>query len=123
MLFPEVRAAIVRLLFSVPRRRFHVRELARRSGLALSTVHQELHNLARLGVIGSSSNGYHRFYAANSQHAFFQPLSRIVEKSANLGSSGHDAGVYRRAKKRAPRKKRSLPRNLPTNWGLFRRHE
>ncbi|MEY2502515.1 MAG: hypothetical protein QOI07_2849 [Verrucomicrobiota bacterium] len=65
-LFPKVRAEILRLLFTNPRTELYVRELARLSGLSLQTVQDELAKLEAARLIVSRSNGYHRFYRADS---------------------------------------------------------
>jgi predicted transcriptional regulator len=84
VLFPKVRAEILRLLFSDPARQRYVRELMTMSGLALRTVQEELANLSAAGPITSWSNGYHRFYRANRDHPLFSHLMSIVRKSARL---------------------------------------
>jgi predicted transcriptional regulator len=84
ILFPQVRAEILRLLFSDPARQRYVRELMAMSGLALGTVQEELANLSAAGLITSWSNGYHRFYRANGDHPLFSHLMNIVRKSARL---------------------------------------
>jgi len=123
VLFPTVRARLLRLLFSLPPRRFHVRDLARRSELALSTVQEELHNLTALGVLTTSSNRYHRFYAANSRHPLFEPLSRIVHMSERLPLISRSARYrpqrHRGKKQRATAKVPPLPPNRPPGWDLF----
>lgn len=84
VLFPKVRAEILRLLFSEPARQRYVRELVAMSGLALRTVQEELANLTAAGLITSWSNGYHRFYRANRDHPLFSALFRIVRLSGQL---------------------------------------
>jgi predicted transcriptional regulator len=84
ILFPKVRAEILRLLFSDPARQRYVRELTVMSGLALATIQEELGNLSTAGLITSWSNGYQRFYRANRDHPLFSHLVRIVQASARL---------------------------------------
>ena len=84
VLFPKVRAEILRLLFSEPARQRYVRELMAMSGLALRTVQEELATLTAAGLITSWSNGYHRFYRPNRDHPLFSALFRIVRMSAQL---------------------------------------
>ena len=57
ILFPKVRAEILRLLFSDPTRQRYVRELMVMSGLALRTVQEELANLSAAGLLTSWSIG------------------------------------------------------------------
>ena len=96
ILFPKVRAEILRLLFSDPARQRYVRELMAMSGLALRTVQEELAKLSAAGLVTSWSNGYHRFYRANADHSLFSHLMSIVRKSARLP----------RVKKASPRRRR-----------------
>ena len=96
ILFPKVRAEILRLLFSDPTRQRYVRELMALSGLALGTVQEELANLTAASLITNWSNGYHRFYRANRDHPLFPALLRIVQTSARLP----------RVKRPPPRRKR-----------------
>ena len=123
MLFPSVRAELLRLFFKLRRHPLHVRDIARRAELAVSTVHEELHNLKELGVITSSSNGYQRFYSANPQHVLFQSLSKLVQLSDRSPVQGR-AKAYRsvdRRRKRVPQTSRLAP-DRPLNWGIFRHH-
>lgn len=96
VLFPKVRAEILRLLFSNPKQQRYVRELMTMSGLALRTVQEELANLSAAGLVTSWSNGYHRFYRANRDHPLFPHLLSIVRISARLP----------RVKRRPPRRRR-----------------
>jgi hypothetical protein len=57
LLFPKVRAEILRILLSEPRKQRYVRELMLMSGLALRTVQEELATLTVLGMVTSWSNG------------------------------------------------------------------
>ena len=84
LLFPKVRAEILRLLFSNAKSQRYVRELMTMSGLALRTVQEELATLSALGLVTSWSNGYHRFYRANRDHPLFPHLRAIVQTSARL---------------------------------------
>jgi predicted transcriptional regulator len=68
VLFPEVRAKLLRLLFTTPPKQQYVRELMTRSGLCLHTVQDELGKLYAIGLVTNWSNGYKRFYQANHDH-------------------------------------------------------
>jgi predicted transcriptional regulator len=98
LLFPKVRAEMLRLLFFEPTKQRYVRELMAMSGLALRTVQEELATLSALGVVTSWSNGYHRFYRANRDHPLFSPLLAIVHESARLPNS--TAPAHRRHRHR-----------------------
>ena len=68
VLFPNVRATMLRLLFRTPPKQRYIRELMNLSGLALCTVQDELRKLSAVGLVTSWSNGYHRYYQASEQH-------------------------------------------------------
>jgi hypothetical protein len=108
VLFPVVRAKIFRALLTPPMKQRYVRELMIESGLALHTVQDELRKLSAVGLVTSWSNGYHRFYRANSDHPLFAPLRRIIEISAELPATKHSAlhrPLRRRPTKRARRRR------------------
>ena len=98
LLFPKVRAEILRLLFFSPKQQRYVRELMNKSGLALRTVQEELANLSAIGLVTSWSNGYHRFYRANQDHPLFSHLLSIVQTSARLPRVQLPAHRRRRAR-------------------------
>ena len=115
ILFPRVRAEILRLLFSDPARERYVRELAGMSRLALRTVQEELINLSAAGLVTNWTNGYHRFYRANRDHELFPSLVRIVQTSARLPA------VKKRPVRRKKRKVRPAPPRSSVGFGPFRR--
>ncbi len=123
VLFPEVRAQMLRLLFHPPQNQRYVRELMNMSGLALHTVQDELRKLSAVGILTSWSNGYHRFYRANRRHSLFKHLFYIVQISAHLPETKRS--VLRRRRSRFGRKKRTTRRtppfanDRPPQWGLF----
>ena len=80
VLFPSVRAELLRRLFFDPTREFYVREMARLTTLALGTVQQELARMSAAVLVTSRSNGYHRFYRANRKHPVFADLQNLVIK-------------------------------------------
>jgi predicted transcriptional regulator len=115
ILFPRVRAEILRLLFLEPARERYVRELVAMSGLALRTVQEELINLSAAGLITNWTNGYHRFYRANRDHELFPSLVRIVQASARLPAV-RKPPMRRKNRKRRPTRSRSS-----VGLGPFRR--
>jgi hypothetical protein len=125
VLFPEVRAKLLHLFFTTPPKQHYVRELMNMSGLALHTVQDELRKLTAVGLLISSSNGYHRFYRANRDHAMYPQLLRIVQLSETLPrtrpSALHCPRGRRAPKGQSRRKPRPLPVDRPVNWNLFSR--
>jgi Bacterial regulatory protein, arsR family len=123
VLFPKVRAQLLLLLFDAPQKQRYVRELMRMSGLALSTVQDELRKLKAIGLVSSWSNGYHRFFNVNRDHPLFPDLLHIIEISARLSPVKHSRSQHqphsRIQNKRRRQKLAVLAADRPTNWGLF----
>jgi hypothetical protein len=123
VLFPRVRAELLRLLLLEPAQQRYVRELMSMSGLALHTIQDELRKLNALGLIVTWSNGYHRFYRANQDHPLFQSLLHIVRGSVKLPSPKQK--LLRQPRRRRPAKQRTgrrvvpLPKDWPGKWNLF----
>ncbi len=120
VLFPKVRAAMLRLFFCTPPKQHYVRELMNLSGLALCTVQDELRKLSAVGLLTSWSNGYQRYYKANRAHPLFADLLRIVHRSRRLPAAKHVA-LHRRSSSRANSKRprravRPLPPDRPIRW-------
>ncbi len=99
-LFPLVRAEILRLLFTNARTELYVRQLARLSDLSLQTVQDELANLEAAHLIASRSNGYHRFYRADSKHPLYATLRKLVVRAASHAKPQPRARGQRRVERR-----------------------
>jgi DNA-binding transcriptional ArsR family regulator len=84
LLSSRVKAETFRLLFSVPGRELHVREIERQSGLADATVRQELKRLARLGVVEVRRDGNRTYYRANARHPLYPDIRNLVLKTSGL---------------------------------------
>jgi predicted transcriptional regulator len=120
VLFPQVRAEILRLLFAPPQKERYVRELMSMSGLRLSTVQDELRKLSALQLVASRSNRYHRFYRANRGHLLFRDLVHIVEVSGRSARIDRDEIRLQRGRRSRRRMQpRHLPPDRPMNWNLF----
>lgn len=65
VLFPRVRAEVLRLLFVGDERAMHLRELARKAGVAVRTMQQEVAKLERAGLIESTRDGNRLVLRAN----------------------------------------------------------
>ncbi len=99
-LFPVVRAEVLQLLFTNPRQELYVRELARLSALSLQTVQDELAKLQAAELISSRSNGYHRFYRANSKHPLYAALRKML-----IGGASHPKPIARLRRSRTGRRR------------------
>lgn len=95
LLFPQVRAEVLRLLFADAGRELHGRDLARQSGLNVKTVQDELAKLGGADLVTSRRDGNRRYYRANASHPLFPVLQRLVLQTAGLRDvlAGALAGV------------------------------
>ena len=84
LLFPQVRAEVLRLLFADARREVHGRDLARQSGLNVKTVQDELGKLSEADLVTSRRDGNRRYYRANPGHPLFPDLQQLVLKTSGL---------------------------------------
>jgi len=84
VLFPQVRAEVLRLLFADPGRELHLRELTRQAGLGLGTMQGELKKLSTVDLVTSRRDGNRRCYRANASHPLFPELQRLALKTAGL---------------------------------------
>ena len=84
LLFPRVRAEILRLLFVDAQIELHLRELMRQSGLSLGTVQEELEKLHAAELVISRRDGNRRYYRANLNHPLFRDLQQLVLKTSGL---------------------------------------
>ena len=101
LLFPRVRAELLRALFFDATREMYVRELARHCDVALSATQEELANLVDADLLRCRSDGFHIFYRANRRHRMFTDLQQLVIKSSRTRA------VSRRRTKRRYWPKRS----------------
>jgi predicted nucleotidyltransferase len=91
LLSSKVKAEVFRLLFGVNGQPLHVRELERRSGMALGTVRQELARLTKVGVIEARVDGNRRYYAAREDHPLYSEIRGLVLKTSGLADVLRDA--------------------------------
>jgi DNA-binding transcriptional ArsR family regulator len=84
ILSSRARAEIFRLLFGVSSQELHMRELERRSGLALGTIQQELKKLEGMELIVARKDGNRVYYSANASHALYGDIHRLVLKTSGL---------------------------------------
>jgi predicted nucleotidyltransferase len=84
VLFPQVRAEVLRLLFADESRELHLRELTRQSGLTLGTLQSEVEKLCAADLLLSRRDGNRRYFKANTTHPLFPDLHQLVLKTAGL---------------------------------------
>ncbi len=84
ILFPQVRAEVLRLLFADPGKELHLRELSRLSQLALGTLQAEVRKLAAAELIVARRDGNRLYYRANTSHPVFPELQGLALKTTGL---------------------------------------
>jgi DNA-binding transcriptional ArsR family regulator len=84
ILSSHARAEIFRLLFGVSAQEFHVRELERRSGLAIRTVSKELKRLEEMDLVTARRDGNRLYYSANTTHPLYEDIRNLVLKTSGL---------------------------------------
>lgn len=76
------RHQVLALLFLQPEGSFHVREIARRTGVPAGSLHRELRRLAEAGLLIHESVGNRVRYRANQSCPIFPELAGIFRKTA-----------------------------------------
>ncbi len=61
-----------------------MRELGRRSGLALGTIQQELKKLEGMELLVARRDSNRVYYRANASHALYEDIHRLVLKTSGL---------------------------------------
>ena len=97
LLSSRVKAEMFQLLFGTSDVPLHLRELERRSGLAVGTVRQELERLVHLGLVEKNADGNRRLYTAKRDHPLYVDIHNLVLKTSGLVEVLRDALVAARA--------------------------
>ena len=84
ILSSKIRSEIFRMLFGVNGGELHMREIERRSGLAIGTIQQELKKLLRLDLIKKRKDGNRLYYEANQEHPLYPDIRNLVLKTVGL---------------------------------------
>lgn len=80
----KARAAFFSILFGIDKEEVHLREIQRRSGLAIETVRKEANNLIELGLILRRPSGNRVYYKANSSHQLYREIHQMVLKTSGI---------------------------------------
>src|SRR5438093_10435609 len=91
VLASNVKAEVFRRLCGLDCGPLHLREIERRSGLAVATVQQELKRLTRLGVIEARPDGNRTYYVAREDHPLYPEIRGLVLKTSGLADLLRDA--------------------------------
>lgn len=84
LLFSSYRRQVLGLLLLRPDERFHVREIARLTGLPAGTLHRELRSLTEAGLLLRDAVGNQVRYRANRECPIFDELAGIFRKTTGL---------------------------------------
>jgi len=82
LLFGAYRYRVLSLLLLRPGDSFHVRMIARLTGVPAGSLHRELRLLADAGLLNAERQGNQVRYSANEGSSVFKPLAAILEKTA-----------------------------------------
>lgn len=81
VLLPAIRRELLVLFFLMPEESFHLRYLARRLKTGQGSLHRELEQLVKVGILSSERVERLRLYRVNPDGFLFVELRRIVEKT------------------------------------------
>ncbi len=84
VLFGAYRRQILALLLLRPEESFHVREVARLTGVPAGSLHRELKSLSEAGLLTRSTAGNQVRYQAERSCPIFEELAGIFRKTAGL---------------------------------------
>jgi len=90
MFSPYRRQLLAKLLLR-PDEQFHVRELARMTGISAGSLHRELKAMAESGLLLRQKTGNQVFYRANTHCLIFEELAAIFRKTLGMADLLHDA--------------------------------
>ncbi|MGQ0510443.1 MAG: nucleotidyltransferase domain-containing protein [Betaproteobacteria bacterium] len=89
LLFGTHRHRVLSLLLLRPGEAFHVRRIARLTGVSAGSLHRELRQLAEAGLLKRAASGNQVLYSANPDSPVFHELSSILDKTAGAPPTLH----------------------------------
>jgi predicted nucleotidyltransferase len=90
-MFNTSRRQLLAQLLLRPSEDFHVRELARMTGISAGTLHRELKSLADTGLLSRKQVGNQVRYQANPYCPIYKELAAIFRKTAGLADLVREA--------------------------------
>lgn len=84
-LWPQCRQHVLTLLLGDARKRWHLRDVVRKTGGAVGTVRRELKGLTACGIARENRDGNRLYYQANVQCPIYPELSALIRKTSGLG--------------------------------------
>ena len=89
LLFGTHRHRVLSLLLLRPGEGFHVRRIARLTGVSAGSLHRELRQLAEAGLLRRSTSGNQVLYSANPDSPVYHELTSILDKTAGAPPTLH----------------------------------
>jgi predicted nucleotidyltransferase len=90
LLFGAYRHRVLSLLYLRPGDRFHVRMIARLTGVPAGSLHRELRQLAEAGLLVATRSGNQVLYSANEASPVFHELASMLDKTAGTPPTLHE---------------------------------
>lgn len=90
LLFGAYRHRVLSLLYLRPGDRFHVRMIARLTGVPAGSLHRELRQLADAGLLIATRSGNQVLYSANEASPVFHELASVLDKTAGTPPTLHE---------------------------------
>ena len=90
LLFGAYRYRALSLLLLRPGDRFHVRMIARLTGIPAGSLHRELRQLADAGLLVAIRSGNQVLYSANETSPVFHELASMLDKTAGTTPTLHE---------------------------------
>jgi|SRR6185312_14062992 len=91
LLSSQVRAEIFQLLFDGKKTSLYLREIHRRSGLAIGTIQQEIAHLKKMDLIQSEKDGNRTYFTAQTNHPLYNEICGLVEKTSGVAERLREA--------------------------------
>ena len=89
-MFGTYRRTLLGLLLLRPDERFHLRELARMSGIPPGSIHRELKVMAEVGLLVREQVGNQVLYQADRTCSIYEELAGIFRKTSGLATLVRD---------------------------------
>src|SRR3954471_22703738 len=83
-LFSDSQSRVFRWLFGQPKRRYHLSELRRLTGLGSASLQRELNKLAKAGLVHSERVGNLRTFRANAESPVYGELVALTRKTLGI---------------------------------------
>jgi predicted nucleotidyltransferase len=83
-LFGRTRGALLAVLYSHVGESFYLRQLARRTDIALGAIQRELRQLVDAGLVTRAVVGSQTFYSANRDSPVFEEMRSLVTKTVGI---------------------------------------